>query len=109
MAGVDAAHSTVLVNAGTPTNVSVIATPGALRTIVIQWVAISNGAAAGEIKLLDGSGGTVLLDVFLPINTPLYVNCRRAPIVLTADTALCCTGITSTTSRVNVGYSVELV
>jgi hypothetical protein len=109
MAGVDGAKTAVLVNAGTPTNVSVIATPGADRTLVIQWVAVSNGAAAGEIKLLDGSGGTVLLDVFLPINSPLYVNCRRAPIVLTTNTALCCTGLTSTTSRINVGYSVELV
>jgi hypothetical protein len=109
MAGVDAADSAVLVNAGTPTNASVIATPGAGRAIVIHWVAISNGAVAGEISLLDGSGGTVLLDVFLAINSPLYVNCKRAPIVLTAATALCCTAVTSTTSRINVGYSVERV
>ena len=107
MAGVSQALTTCLVNASTPTNVSVIAAPAAGRRIVIQWLLISNGAVAGELKLLDGSGGTVLFDVFLTVNTPLFVNLRRAPIVLTAATALCVTGVTSTTSRINVGYTVE--
>ena len=94
--------------AGTQTNASVIAAPGAGKKIVIQWFCISNGAAAGEHELLDASGGTIMFDAFLPINTPLFVDCSRAPIVLGAAHALCYTSVTSTTSRLTVGYTIEV-
>jgi len=107
MAGVSGGLTVCAVYAGTQTNASVVAAPAAGSYIVVQWFCISNGAVAGEVELLDGSGGTIKFDAFLPINTPLYVNCRRAPIVLTAATALCFTSVTSTTSRLTVGYTVE--
>jgi hypothetical protein len=107
MAGVTGAKSVCAVYAGTQTNASVVAAPAAGSKIVVQWFAISNGAVAGEVQLLDGSGGTIVFDAFLPVNTPLFVNCKRAPIVLTAATALCFTSLTSTTSRLTVGYTVE--
>jgi hypothetical protein len=107
MAGVSGGLTVCAVYAGTQTNASVVAAPAAGSYIVVQWFCISNGAVAGEVELLDGSGGTIKFDAFLPINTPLYVDCRRAPIVLTAATALCFTSVTSTTSRLTVGYTVE--
>ena len=94
--------------AGTQTNASVIAAPAAGTKIVIQWICISNGAVAGEHELLNGSAGTIMFDAFLPINTPLFIDCSRAPIVLSAATALCYTSVTSTTSRVSVGYTIEV-
>jgi len=108
MAGVSGGYSVCKVYAGTQTNASVVSAPAAGSKIVVQWFTISNGAAAGEVELLDGSGGTILFDAFLPINTPLYVNCKRSPLVLTAATALCFTSVTSTTSRLTVGYTVEM-
>ena len=107
MAGVDNAKTICRVYAGTQTNAEVIAAPAAGKRIVVHWFHISNGAVAGEVKLLDGSGGTVLFDAYLPINTPLFVNCKRAPLTLTAATALDFTSVTSTTSRLTVGYSIE--
>ena len=107
MAGVAQAFTACLVNAGTPTNAVVVAAPAAGTYIVVQWVHVSNGAVAGEVKLLDGSGGTTKFSTFLAINSPTLVDMRRAPIVLTAATGLYCTGTTSTTSRVTVGYTLE--
>ena len=109
MAGVSGALTVCAVYAGTQTNASVISAPAAGSAIVIHYVNVSNGATAGEHKLLDGSGGTVLFDVFLAVNSPVTLQCQRAPIVLTAATALCYTSVTSTTSRLTVGYSVEKV
>lgn len=106
-AGVSGARTTCQVYAGTQTNASVISAPASGYAIVIHYINISNGATAGEHKLLDGSGGTVKFDAFLAINSPVTLNCERAPIVLTAATALCYTSVTSTTSRVTIGYSVE--
>ena len=94
--------------AGTQTNASVIAAPAAGTKIVIQWFCISNGAVAGEHELLDASGGTIVFDTFLPINTPVFVDCSRAPIVLAAAHALCYTSLTSTTARLTVGYTIEV-
>lgn len=107
MAGVSGGKTVCKSYAGTQTNAEVIAAPAAANRIVIHWFCISNGAVAGEVELLDGSGGTIMFDAFLPVNTPLFVNCKRAPIVLTAATALDFTSVTSTTSRLMVGYSVE--
>ncbi len=109
MAGVSGAKTICQVYAGTQTNASVVAAPAAGYAIVIHYVNISNGATAGEHKLLDGSGGTVKFDVFLAVNSPVTVQCQRAPIVLAAETALCYTSVTSTTSRVTIGYSIEKV
>lgn len=109
MAGVADAKTVCAVYAGTQTNASVIAAPAAGYALVVHYLNISNGATAGEHKLLDGSGGTVKFDAFLAINSPVTVQCQRAPIVLTAATALCYTSVTSTTSRVTIGYSIEKV
>ncbi len=57
--GVTGSKSVCAVYAGTQTNASVISAPAAGYAIVIHYVNISNGATAGEHKLLDGSGGTV--------------------------------------------------
>jgi hypothetical protein len=109
MAGVADGKSVCAVYASTQTNASVISAPAAGYALVIHYVNVSNGAVAGEHKLLDGSGGTVLFDAFLAINSPVTVQCQRAPIVLTAATALCYTSVTSTTSRITIGYSIEKV
>ena len=109
MAGVTGAHSVCKVYAGTQTNAEVAAAPAAGQAIVVQWINLCNGAVAGEHKLLDGSGGTVIHDMYLAINSPSFVECSRAPIVLTAATALCYTSVTSTTSRVQIGFTVEFV
>jgi len=50
---------------------------------------------------------TVLLEALLAINTPLFVDCQRAPIVLSAAHPLCFTSVTCATHRVNLGYTVE--
>lgn len=86
------------------TNTSVKAAPGANLKLYITDISISNGATAGNITLLDGSGGTVLYEIYPAINGGAVDN-RRTPIVLTANTALCITSTTVTTHSVNIsGY-----
>lgn len=90
--------------ASAQTNTSVKASPGASLKLYITDISISNGATAGNITLLDGSGGTVLYEIYPAINGGAVDN-RRTPIVLTAATALCITSTTVTTHSVNIsGY-----
>lgn len=90
--------------ASAQTNTSVKASPGASLSLYITDIQISNGATAGNITLLDGSGGTVLYEVY-PGITGGAVLSLRSPIKLTAATALCITSTTVTTHSVFVsGY-----
>jgi hypothetical protein len=87
------------------TNHSIQAAPGAGVSLYITDVVVSNGATAGEVKLLDGSGGTVLLHLFPAIGGGAALH-FRTPLKLTANTALCLTSVTVTTHAVTVtGYS----
>ena len=87
--------------AAAQTNVSVKATPGASLSLYITDIMISNGAVAGNITLLDGSGGTVKLEIYPAINGGASLN-LRTPIKLTANTALCLTSTTVTTHSITV-------
>lgn len=92
--------------AGAQTNTSLKATPGTGKTRVITWLMISNGATAGYVTLLDGSGGAVLLKVFLAINGVLALS--GIDLRLSSDTALCVTSNTVTTHAVSAGgHSIE--
>jgi len=90
--------------ASAQTNASVQAAPGASLSLYITDVIISNGATAGNITLLDGSGGSVVLELYPAINGGLTHSFRN-PIKLTANTALCITSTTVTTHTITVtGY-----
>jgi hypothetical protein len=90
--------------ASAQTNTTVVAAPGASLSLYITDVIISNGATAGNITLLDGSGGTVLLELYPAINGGLTHSFRN-PLKLTANTLLAITSTTVTTHSVTVtGY-----
>lgn len=90
--------------ASAQTNTSVKAAPGASLSLYITDIQISNGATAGNITLLDGSGGTVLYEIYPGINGGAVMS-LRSPIKLTANTALCITSTTVTTHSIFVsGY-----
>ena len=85
---------------GTYTATNVDATRFSIPVVVT--VAGTNGTAA------TASGyGSVLAAALLQVNTPMYFDGSRAPLVLSAATPLCFTSVTATTHRVNVGYSIE--
>lgn len=87
------------------TNTSVKASPGAGLKLYITDIFISNGATAGNITLLNGSGGTVMFEAYCAINGGAVLN-LRTPIVLSAATALCITSTTVTTHAITVcGYT----
>lgn len=83
-------------------NASVKAAPGSGLKLYITDIVISNGATAGNVTLLDGSGGTVLFECYPAINGGVSISLKQ-PIVLTANTALCITSTTVTTHSVNIG------
>lgn len=87
--------------ASAQTNATVKAAPGASLSLYITDISISNGATAGNITLLDGSGGTVLYEIYPAINGGATLNLKN-PIRLTANTALCITSTTVTTHAVFV-------
>lgn len=90
--------------ASAQTNASVQAAPGAGLSLYITDLIISNGATAGNITLLDGSGGTVKFEIYPAINGGVAHSFRN-PIRLTANTALCITSTTVTTHSICVsGY-----
>jgi hypothetical protein len=90
--------------ASAQTNASVKAAPGASLSLYVTDIQISNGATAGNVTLLDGSGGTVLYELYPAINGGSVLSLRN-PIKLTANTALCITSTTVTTHSVFVsGY-----
>ncbi len=83
------------------TNATVKAAAGAGLSLYITDVIISNGATAGNITLLDGSGGTVLLEAYPAIRGGL-THQFRSPIKLTANTLLAITSTTVTTHSLTV-------
>ncbi len=83
------------------TNATVKAAAASGNQLVITWIAISNGAVAGNVTLLDGSGGTVLFEAYLAINGSITVS--GLAIELTAATLLAVTSSTATTHAVNCG------
>lgn len=90
--------------ASAQTNTSVKAAPGVSLSLYITDIQISNGATAGNVTLLDGSGGTVLYELYPAINGGAVLS-LRSPIKLTANTALCITSTTVTTHSIFVsGY-----
>lgn len=92
--------------ASAQTNVSVIAAPGASLSIYITDIMLSNGATAGNVTLLDGSGGTVKWEAYPAINGGAVLTGLRQPIKLTANTALCLTSTTVTTHSIFIGYYI---
>ena len=90
--------------ASAQTNTSVVAAPGAGLSLWITDIIISNGATAGNITLLDGSGGSLLFEIYPAANGGVAHSFRN-PIKLTANTALVITSSTVTTHAVTVtGY-----
>jgi hypothetical protein len=85
---------------GAQTNASVKAAPGA-GSIFLTDIFISNGATAGKVTLLDGSGGSVIFTCYPGINGGAVFNSKN-PIKLSATTALCITSTTVTTHSVTV-------
>jgi hypothetical protein len=90
--------------AAAQTNTTVVAAPGAGLSLYITDIVISNGATAGNITLLDGSGGTLLFEIYPAINGGVAHSFRN-PIKLTANTLLAITSTTCTTHAITVtGY-----
>lgn len=87
--------------ASAQTNTSLKTAPGAGLSLYITDVVISNGATAGIIKLLDGSGGTELVGGHFAVNGGLAIS-FRTPIKLTANTALCVTSTDVTSHKITV-------
>lgn len=86
--------------ASAQTNATVKAAPGA-GSLYITDIFLSNGATAGNVTLLDGSGGTVLWEAYPGINGGAVLNLRN-PIKLTATTLLAITSTTVTTHSLTV-------
>jgi len=90
--------------ASAQTNATIKAAAGAGLKLYITDVLISNGATAGNITLLDGSAGTVLLECYPAITGGLTMG-FKTPLGLTANTLLAITSTTVTTHSVTVsGY-----
>lgn len=91
--------------AAAQTNATIKAAPGASLSLYITDILISNGATAGNITLLDGSGGTVKWEIYPAANGGCVSN-LRSPIKLTANTLLAVTSATVTTHSVTItGYT----
>lgn len=100
------AHWTVSADyASAQTNTSLKSAPGAGLKLYITDVIVSNGATAGNVTLLNGSGGAVLLELYPGVNGGMAMP-FRTPIALSANTALCITSTTVTTHSVTIcGYT----
>lgn len=92
--------------ASAQTNTSLRAAPGAGLALYVTDIMISNGATAGNITLLDGSGGTVLFEIYPAINGGVSMNLKN-PIKLTDNTALVVTSTTVTTHSVFVSGFID--
>jgi len=91
--------------ASAQTNTTVKAAPGAGLKLYITDIVISNGATAGNITLLDGSGGSVVFELYPAVSGGAAMP-WRTPIDLTANTLLAITSTTVTTHSVTIsGYT----
>jgi hypothetical protein len=87
---------------GAQTNTSLKAAPGAGLSLYMTDILISNGATAGSVKLIDGSGGaTKVGTLYFAVNGGCAIS-FKTPIKLTANTALCVTSVSVTTHSVTV-------
>ena len=90
--------------ASAQTNATIKAAAGVGLKLYLTDIIISNGATAGNITLLDGSGGTVLIEIYPATNGGMSAN-LQTPIGLTANTLLAITSTTVTTHSVMIsGY-----
>jgi hypothetical protein len=87
------------------TNTELVAAPAAGTRLYVTDVVLSAGANAGEVRLLNGSGGSVIVGpVWLPANGALAHHFGVAA-RLDQATALCLTSQGVTTHSVTVhGY-----
>jgi hypothetical protein len=86
-------------------NATVKAAPGAGLKLYITDILLSNGATAGNVTLLDGSGGTVKWECYPAVNGGAAPT-LRTPIALTANTLLAITSTTVTTHSLTIcGYT----
>lgn len=92
--------------ASAQTNATVKAAAGAGLALYITDIMISNGATAGNVTLLDGSGGTVLFELYPAINGGVSLNLKN-PIKLTDNTLLAITSTTVTTHSVFVSGFID--
>lgn len=86
-------------------NATVEAAPGSGLSLHITDICISNGpSAVNNVTLLDGSGGTVLYEAYLAVNSSVVANLKQ-PIRLTANTLLAVTSSGSSELSLNInGY-----
>jgi len=84
---------------------AIIKAATAAVSIHITDITISNGpTAVNNVTLLDGSGGTVMYEVYLAINSNVTISLRN-PLRLTSNTLLAVTSTGTTELAVNVsGY-----
>ena len=101
------AWSASLDYAGAQTNATLKAAPAAGFRLVITWLVISNGAVAGNVTLLDGSGGSVKFEIYPAINGGVALD--GINIKLSAATLLAITSTTVTTHSVTCGGYEELL
>jgi hypothetical protein len=71
-------------------NTSLKAAPGAGVSVYVTDVIFSNEGTANQVMLLNGSGGTALVNIYMAANTN-FTHRFEVPIKLTANTALCIT------------------
>lgn len=90
------------------TNTELKAAPAAGYSLYVTDIVISNGAAAGNVKLVEDTGGTpadLIGPIYLAINGLVSIHLKN-PIKLTAEKNLGVTSVTSTTHVVFVsGYT----
>lgn len=88
--------------AAAQTNTTIKAALGLGLSIYITDIFVSNGATAGNITLLDGSGGSVLFEFYPGVNGGCDRN-LKTPIILSDNTLLAITSTTVTTHSITVG------
>ncbi len=76
------------------------AAPGLRASLVVESVVISNGAVAGNLTLLAGAAGAVLLELYLGVEQTVQL--AGLDLRVPANTALVLTSTTVTTHAVNV-------
>lgn len=90
------------------TNNSLISAPGAGLSIYITDIHISNGATAGNVKLVEDTGGTpadLLGPYYFAINGGMVSN-LKTPKKLTANKDLGFTSASVTTHSISIGYFI---
>lgn len=92
--------------ASAQTNTSVQASPWAWLALNITDIVISNWATTWNITLLNGSGGTVLFEIYPAVNGWVSISLKN-PIKLSDATALCITSTSVTTHSVFISGFID--